>query len=61
MAEQENTFLNANNIYTEVEGEVGKTLNLKDNQRVNLVGIITSRFAAAEDARDSSEKRWMSA
>ena len=61
MAEQENTFLNANNIYTEVEGEVGKTLNLKDNQRLNLVGIITSRFAAAEDARDSSEKRWMSA
>ena len=61
MAEQDNTFLSANNIYTEVEGEVGKTLNLKDNQRVNLVGIITSRFAAAEDARDSSEKRWMSA
>ena len=30
MAEQDNTFLNANNIYTEVEGEVGKNLNLKD-------------------------------
>ncbi len=60
MAEQDNTFLNANNIYTEVEGEVGKNLNLKDNQRINLVGIINSRFAAAEEARDSSEKRWLS-
>jgi hypothetical protein len=61
LADNDNTFLNANNIYTEVEGEVGKNLKLKDNQRVNLVGIIKSRFGTAEDARKSSEKRWLSA
>ena len=60
MAEQDNTFLNANNIYTEVEGEVGKTLNLKENQRLNLVGIINSRFASAESSRKVAEKRWLS-
>jgi len=60
MAEQDNTFLSANNIYTDVEGEVGKNLKLKDNQRVNLVGIINSRFAASEEARKMSEKRWLS-
>ena len=60
MAEQDNTFLNADNIYTDVEGEVGKNLNLKDNQRVNLVGIINSRFAASEESRKMAEKRWLS-
>ena len=60
MAEQNNTFLNANNIYEDVEGEVGKTLSLEANQKTNLVGIITSRFAIAEDARSSDEKRWLS-
>ena len=29
MADKENTFLNANNIYTEVEGEAGKNLDLE--------------------------------
>ena len=28
MADNENTFLNADNIYEEVEGEAGKNLNL---------------------------------
>jgi len=60
MEEQDNTFLNANNIYEDVEGEVGKTLSLEANQKTNLVGIITSRFAIAEDGRSSDEKRWLS-
>ena len=33
MAETENTFLNADNIYEEVEGEAGKNLTLEENQQ----------------------------
>ena len=33
MAENENTFLNADHIYEDVEGEQGKTLNLNDIKR----------------------------
>ena len=40
MAENENTFLNADNIYEDVEGEQGKTLDLKDDQTKNLIGLI---------------------
>jgi len=61
MAENDNTFLSADNIYEEVEGEAGKTLNLEDDQRINLVGIVQSRFAQAETARDSDERRWLRA
>jgi hypothetical protein len=61
MAENDNTFLSADNIYEEVEGEAGKTLNLEDDQRINLVGIIQSRFAQAETARDTDERRWLRA
>jgi hypothetical protein len=61
MAENENTFLNANNIYEEVEGETGKALNLESDQKSNLVGLITSRFAQAEDKRDMDERRWLRA
>ena len=59
MAEQDNTFLSADNIYEDVEGETGKTLNLEANQQSNLLGLIKSRFAAAEDKRDLDEKRWL--
>ena len=61
MAENENTFLTANNIYEEVEGEAGKALTLEESQELNLVGIIKSRFALAETARDSDERRWLQA
>ena len=61
MAEKENTFLDADHIYEEVEGETGKTLKLEENQKINLVGIITSRFTIAEDSRRQDEKRWLSA
>ena len=50
MADNENTFLNADNIYMDVEGEAGKTLALELEQKSNLVGIIQSRFYQAEDA-----------
>ena len=32
MADSDNTFLNADELYTEVEGETGKELNLEENQ-----------------------------
>jgi hypothetical protein len=59
MVDNKNTFLNADNIYEDVEGESGKSLNLEIDQRLNLVGIINSRFATAEDAREADETRWL--
>ena len=47
MADNENTFLNADNLYEEVEGEAGKNLALELGQKENLVGIIQSRFYQA--------------
>jgi len=58
---EENTFLNADNIYEEVEGEAGKTLSLEEDQQRNLIGIIKGRYAQAENARDIAEKRWIQA
>ena len=61
MEENENTFLSANNIYEEVEGESGKILDLEFSQRVNLVGIIKDRFEHAEESRQVDERRWLQA
>ena len=61
MAEKDNTFLNADEIYMDVDGESGKELDLEEDQKLNLVGIINSRFESAEDARNSDEKRWITA
>ena len=58
---EENTFLNANNLYEDVEGESGKTLSLEEDQQKNLIGIIKGRYAQAENARDIAEKRWIHA
>lgn len=58
---EENTFLNADNLYEEVEGEAGKTLTLEEDQQRNLIGIIKGRYAQAENARDITEKRWIKA
>jgi hypothetical protein len=52
MADNDNSFLNANHIYVDVEGETGKTLKLEDEQRNNLVGLIHSRFSSAELSRN---------
>ena len=59
MAEQDNTFLTANDIYEDVEGETGKNLNLEATQQSNLLGLIKSRFTAAEEKKDLDEKRWL--
>jgi hypothetical protein len=59
--EKENTFLNADNLYEEVEGEAGKELALEIEQKTNLVGIIKARFTVSEDARRSDESRWLRA
>ena len=63
MAENDNTFIdNADNLFFEdVEGEQGKALVLEDDQKLNLVGIIQSRYADAETARTSHEHRWLKA
>jgi hypothetical protein len=61
MADKDNTFLNADNIYMDVEGEAGKTLDLEMEQRSNLVGIVKSRFTVSEDSRRSDEHRWLKA
>ena len=61
MAENENTFLNADHIYEEVEGESGKALNLMPDQKLNLAGLISSRFQVAEDSRKIHESRWLTA
>jgi len=60
--EKENTFLNADNLYEEVDaGEAGKELALELTQKSNLIGIIKSRFQVAEDSRRSDESRWLRA
>jgi len=61
MADNDNTFLNADYIYEEVEGESGKNLSLELNQQTNLVGIIKDRFHQAEDKRNLDEARWLRA
>ena len=61
MADKDNTFLNADNIYMDVEGEAGKSLDLEFNQQTNLVGIIKNRFQQAQDARKTDETRWLKA
>ena len=61
MAENDNTFLNADNIYEEVEGESGKALNLMPDQQLNLAGLIASSFQVAEDSRQVHERRWLTA
>ena len=61
MAEQDNTFLNADHIYEDVEGESGKSLNLEADQKVNLAGLISNRFQLAEDSRQIHERRWLTA
>ena len=61
MEENKNTFLNADNIYEEVEGESGKSLNLEEDQKLNLAGLIVDRFHVAEDSRQIHEQRWLTA
>ena len=61
MAEDRNTFLNADSIYEEVEGESGVQLTLEEDQQRNLIGIIKGRYAQAEDARQTDETRWLKA
>ena len=61
MQENENSFLTANDIYVEVEGESGKSLSLEEDQQNNLVGIVKGRYYNAEEKRDLDERRWLRA
>ncbi len=63
MAEKEiiNT-LNADAPFFEnIEGEQGKKLVLEEDQKLNLVGLIQTRFSDAETARIPNEGRWLRA
>ena len=44
MADDKNTFLNADSIYEEVEGESGVQLTLEEDQQRNLIGTIKDRL-----------------
>ena len=61
MIDDKNTFLNADSIYEEVEGEAGVQLTLEEDQQRNLIGIIKGRYAQAEEARQTDETRWLKA
>ena len=53
---------NANNLYfSEVENEDGLSVELNEALKSNLAGLIESRFASAEQARDYDETRWINA
>jgi hypothetical protein len=58
---EDNTFLRANDIYEEVEGESGVQLTLEEDQQRNIIGTIKDRFQIAEDARQTDERRWLRA
>ena len=61
--EDKNTLLeNADSLYfSEVEDESGMAMELTDSLKSNLVGLIEDRYAGAETARESDERRWMQA
>ena len=59
--QQPQGLLDANALYTEIEGEQGLELNLGKDQKLNLAGLIQSRFQTAEDSRNVHETRWLTA
>ena len=61
--DNKNTLIeNADSLYfTEVKDESGMAMELTDSLKSNLVGLIEDRYAGAESARESDEKRWMQA
>tara|TARA_R110000772_G_scaffold82158_1_gene174388 strand:- start:7314 stop:9500 length:2187 start_codon:yes stop_codon:yes gene_type:complete len=62
MQEKPGILETANNLYFEdVENEDGLQLNLEENLRTNLAGIIESRYYESEMARDMDENRWITA
>ena len=55
-------FDTANELYFKpVEGENGFQLDVEDDIRNRLVGLVEDRFMEAENARDSDETRWLKA
>ncbi len=55
-------FDTANELYFKpVEGENGFQLDVEDDIRNRLVGLVEDRFMEAENARDSDEVRWLKA
>ena len=55
-------FDTAGEIYfKEVEGENGYSLDVEEDIRNRLVGLVIDRFQEAQDARDTDENRWLKA
>ena len=55
-------FDTAGEIYfKEVEGENGYSLDVEEDIRNRLVGLVIDRFQEAQDARDTDEQRWLKA
>jgi len=57
---EENTLLSANFIHA-VPDESSPELNLQDNQKSSLVGVLQSRFEEARRAREVKERIWLDA
>ena len=62
MAENNGNELTGNGLYFEdVEDEHGKTLNLEESLKINLVALVLDRYTLAKDSRDLDESRWLTA
>jgi hypothetical protein len=62
MKEENSLMQNADEIYFKpVEGESALQLELENDIRSRLVGLIEDRYQQAEDARDQDERRWLTA
>ena len=62
MAEQNESYENADYLYFEPEETAGGLeLDLEEDVRNRFVGLVQDRYANAEQARDFDEKRWLTA
>ena len=62
MAEQNESYENADYLYFETEETAGGLeLDLEEDVRNRFVGLVQDRYANAEQARDFDEKRWLTA
>ena len=62
MSEDKEMFDTADEIYfDEMETAGGLELELEEDVRNRFVGLVEDRYAAAEQARDFDEKRWLTA
>jgi len=62
MNDENTEYDTVNNLYFEPEETAGgMELSLEEDVRNRFVGLVEDRYAAAEQARDFDEKRWLTA